>query len=153
MNRNASFIRKLIYLAAIALLLIPLSYLCQPSAIVKESGGEDGEETTVRVVSGGKLAQLRADNGLSQAQLGEVDPAGETLKLATLGLRGVAANILWGRAQEYKKTENWGSVVGYAESDHENYSQTFLPFGSSNPTIWRTTCRCNSTTTNTDTTG
>ena len=40
-------------------------------------------------------------------RLGEIDPAGETIKLATLGLRGVAANILWDRANEAKKTEDW----------------------------------------------
>jgi hypothetical protein len=43
--------------------------------------------------------------------LGEIDPASETIKLATLGMRGVAANILWTKANDFKKTEDW---VGYS---------------------------------------
>ena len=56
---------------------------------------------------GGKLAQLRDEYGLSQADLGEIDPTSEALKLATLGMRGPAANIMWQKANEYKKTEDW----------------------------------------------
>lgn len=99
MSRNASFVRKVIYIAAIALLLIPLSALSQPST-VSRSGTSPG----------GKLAQLRTEYNLSQAELGEIDPASETMKLATLGLRGVAANILWSYANHYKKYEDWDNL-------------------------------------------
>ena len=56
---------------------------------------------------GGKLAQLRDEYHLSQAQLGEIDPTSVTIKLATLGLRGVAANILWEKANDYKMKKDW----------------------------------------------
>ena len=53
------------------------------------------------------LAQLRNEYDLSQAQLGEIDPGSVTIKLATLGLRGVAANILWEKATDYKMKKDW----------------------------------------------
>ena len=96
MNRLTSFQRKIAYIAAIAVLLLPLAALSQP-ATVGEGGG----------TAGGKLSQLRIRYNLAQARLGEIDPASETMKLATLGLRGVAANILWGWANYYKKVEDW----------------------------------------------
>jgi hypothetical protein len=92
MTQNASFIRKVSYIAAIAVLLIPLSYLSQP-ATTKSSGG--------------KLAQLRTEYELSQARLGDIDPASETMKLATLGMGGVAANVLWVKALDDKKHEDF----------------------------------------------
>jgi hypothetical protein len=96
MNERKRFIRKIVYACVIAALLLPLSWLSQP-------------ETTES--KGGVLAQMRSANQLSQAELGEIDPASETIKLATLGMRGVAANILWTKANNYKKTEDW---VGYS---------------------------------------
>ncbi len=96
MSPRQRFIRKIVYACVIAALLLPLSWLSQP-------------ETTE--TKGGVLAQMRSEHQLSQAQLGEIDPASETIKLATLGMRGVAANILWTKANEFKKTEDW---VGYS---------------------------------------
>lgn len=92
MTQNASFIRKVSYITAIAVLLIPLSYLSQP-ATTKSAGG--------------KLAQLRSDYNLSQAKIGDIDPASETMKLATLGMGGVAANVLWVKALDDKKHEDF----------------------------------------------
>lgn len=104
--QNSSFYRKVGYLVAMALLLVPLSWLSQPatSAAVEEGGSE-----------GGKLAQLRTENGLSQANLGEIDPTSEALKLATLGMRGVAANVLWEKARHYQKTEDWTNLTATLE--------------------------------------
>lgn len=99
MSRNASFMRKIAYITAIALLLLPLSALSQPATV-----GPRGS------TPGGKLSQLRTQYNLSQAELGEIDPASETMKLASLGLKGVAANILWGWANYYKKTEDWDKL-------------------------------------------
>lgn len=99
MSRNASFMRKIAYITAIALLLLPLSALSQPATV-----GPRGS------TPGGKLAQLRTEYNLSQAELGEIDPASEAMKLSTLGLKGVAANILWGWANYYKKTEDWDKL-------------------------------------------
>ncbi len=98
MTRNESFRRKIIYIAAIALLLIPLSFISQPATIKK-----DGGESTV----GGMLSQLRKQHGLSQAEISEINPASESMKLATLGLRPVAVTLLWGRVQDARKKEQW----------------------------------------------
>jgi hypothetical protein len=102
MNTSASFVRKISYIAAIALLLLPIAALSQPATIAP--GQQSGAS------AGGKLAQLRAQYNLAQAELGEIDPASETMKLSTLGLRGVAANILWGWANYYKKIEDWDKL-------------------------------------------
>jgi hypothetical protein len=88
------------YLVAIAVLLFPLGWLSAP-AFVTEQGMNQG----------GKLAQLRDEYRLGQANLGEIDPASETMKLATLGLRGVAMNLLWEKANHYKKTEDWSNLT------------------------------------------
>jgi len=92
------FLRKIKYLVVIVVLLLPLAWLSQPASV---------DSTGKRSHRGGYLAQLRDDHRLSQANLGEVDPTGEAIKLATLGLRGVAANILWSKANNYKLTEDW----------------------------------------------
>ena len=55
------------------------------------------------------------EHPLSQASLGEIDPASETMKLATLGLRGVAVNLLWEKANYYKKTEDWTNLTATLE--------------------------------------
>jgi hypothetical protein len=99
MTQDSSFVRKVTYITALAVLLLPLSYLSQPEAV---SQG--------KVVGGGRLAELRRKHNLSQAELGEVDPASESMRLALFGLHGVAANILWGLANEYKKKKNWEAV-------------------------------------------
>jgi len=91
---NQSFVRKVIYLLVMAALLVPLNMISSPAT--NQRGG-------------GALARMRTEHGLSQANLGEIDPAGASMSLATLGMRGVAANLLWGRAYHYKKTENWDS--------------------------------------------
>ncbi len=101
MSRNDSFTRKVAYIGVIALLLLPIAAISQPATI---NPGKMGNS------AGGKLARLRAKHNLAQAELGEIDPASETMKLSTLGLRGVAANILWGWANYYKKIEDWDKL-------------------------------------------
>jgi hypothetical protein len=100
MNRRSSFFRKVTYGVIIAMLLFPLSILSAPATVDSK---------------GGKLAQLRAENGLSQAGLGEIDPASETIKLATLGLRGLAVQFLWNNANYYKKVEDWTNLTATLE--------------------------------------
>jgi hypothetical protein len=97
--------RKVGYIVAILVLLVPLSLLSQPSTV-----DSSGQRTT-----GGRLAELREEYHLSQANLGEIDPASETIKLATLGMRGVAANVLWHKATEYQKKEDWTSLSASLE--------------------------------------
>lgn len=92
MTERGSFYRKIIYLVLIAVLLFPISQLGAPETVEDE---------------GGKLAQLRREYDLGQSNLGEIDPASETIRLATLGLRGIAVSMLWTKATEYKKKEDW----------------------------------------------
>jgi hypothetical protein len=101
MSRTNSFTRKVAYIAAIALLLLPIAALSQPSTLNPGKAGHS---------AGGTLAQLRSKYNLAQAELGEIDPASETMKLSTIGLRGVAANILWNWAAYYKKIEDWDKL-------------------------------------------
>ena len=93
---NRAFTRKIIYITLIAGLLIPLSYVARPASVEPKSGGH--------------IANLRDEFRLSQGQMTEVDPASETMKLASLGMRGVAVNLLWMQATEYKKKKNWDGV-------------------------------------------
>jgi hypothetical protein len=95
---NKSFYRKIIYAIAIILLLFPILWLGAPSS---RGGPGQADEP------GGKLAQLRTEARLGQADLGAIDPASETIRLATLGMRGMAVTMLWTKANEYKKTEDW----------------------------------------------
>jgi hypothetical protein len=90
----------LLALVAIAVLLVPLSALSQPADSAS---------------SGGYLARLRSRFGLSQANLGEIDPTSETMRLATLGLKNVAVTLLWDRANHYKKVEDWTNLSAALE--------------------------------------
>jgi len=100
MTERTSFYHKLTYLGAIVVLAFPIVWLSVPATTTKP---------------GGKLAQLRKEYKLSQVNLGEVDPASETIKLATLGLRGVAVNLLWEQANHYKKVEDWTNLTATLE--------------------------------------
>ena len=90
----------LMALVGIMALLLPLSLLSQPA---------DSESP------GGFLARMRAARGLSQANLGEIDPTGETMRFATLGLKNVAVSLLWDRANHYKKVEDWANLSATLE--------------------------------------
>lgn len=92
MTEHGSFYRKITYLVLIAVLLFPISQLGAPATTEDE---------------GGRLAQLRAEYDLGQSDLGDIDPASETIRLATLGMRGVAVSMLWNKANEFKKKEDW----------------------------------------------
>ena len=107
MSQFSPFLRKIIYLVVIVALLIPMSLISRPA-----QRAENVEDSN----SGGKLSQLRDEHSLSQAQLSEIDPASETMKLASLGLRGVAVNLLWLQAIEHKKTENYDQLAATLEA-------------------------------------
>ncbi|MCC6493777.1 MAG: hypothetical protein IT424_12245 [Pirellulales bacterium] len=89
---NSSFYRKVAYAVALVVLLFPMLWLGEPST---------------REDEGGRLAQLRTTARLGQADIGTIDPASETIRLVTLGLRGPAVSMLWSKANEFKKTEDW----------------------------------------------
>tara|TARA_R110002049_G_scaffold4601_6_gene32887 strand:- start:87211 stop:89139 length:1929 start_codon:yes stop_codon:yes gene_type:complete len=92
MNRSSVLGRKIIYLLILVGMLVPLYLLGQPA------GGGD---------SGGTLSQMRDSFNIAESDLGEISPASETMKLASLGLRGVAASLLWNKAHEYKVNHEW----------------------------------------------
>ncbi len=102
MNPQRSFVRKIVYLVAMAGLLLVLVWLGQPST----TGKGEGEKGS----PGGVLAQLRRENQLSEADLGDVDPTSETIKLVTLGLRGVALNVLWEKSNTCKMKKDWTNL-------------------------------------------
>ncbi len=106
MNSNSAFVRKIIYISIAGMLVIPLSLISLPATrATTDAGGAAAPGNP-----GGKLARLRDKYDLSQAKLMEIDPASETMKLASVGLRGVAVNMLWMQAMEHKKKENWDKL-------------------------------------------
>jgi hypothetical protein len=113
MTERRTFWWKVGYLVAIAALVVPLNLLSLPAT---------------RDSDGGKLAQLRKRFNLSEANLGEIDASAETIKLATLGLRGVAVNLLWERANHCKMIEDW-SGFGAALTQIANLQPHFF-------TVW-----------------
>lgn len=95
---TGSLRRRVVYISAMVLLLVPLYLLGQPS--VRQRDGTP-------IQDGGVLAKLRTKYDLGQGDLGEIDPASESMRLATLGMRGVASTILWQKAEYYKKEQYW----------------------------------------------
>lgn len=102
MSSRSSFVRKIIYLVAIAALLMPLFWLSNPATNAVK--GVEGSP-------GGVLAQLRDKHELSESQIGQIDPTSVSMKLATLGMRGIAANILWEKANEFKMKKEWTKLM------------------------------------------
>jgi hypothetical protein len=98
MNQRTSFYRKIAYIVGIAVLLLLLYFFGRPPT----RGGAN-----VRPSPGGILAQQRTKHKLNQTELGEINATGETIKLATLGLRGVAALMLWEKSNDFKMKEDW----------------------------------------------
>jgi hypothetical protein len=94
MNRSTGFRNKLIYLSIMIAMLIPLYLLGQPA------GGSTGD-------AGGQLTQMRTKYNIAESELGDINPASETMKLASLGLRGVAATLLWNKAHDYRVYHEW----------------------------------------------
>jgi hypothetical protein len=99
--KRSSLIRKLVYLAVAAALLIPLFVIGRP-AVVREEGKSSG---------GGILAEMRQRQGIAQSELGEVDPASSAMRLASLGLHGVAVAVLQSQANQAKIDEEWDEMT------------------------------------------
>lgn len=101
MTQEKRFYRKIMYIVIIAVLIIPLYLLGNPAQ--KNPSGT--------LTRGGQLARIRDANGLAEVNLGQIDPASSTMKLATFGMRGVAIALLWNRSLEYEKRADWNNVV------------------------------------------
>lgn len=106
MTSRQLFIRKIIYLIIMAVLLGVLAYLGTPAAPSRDPQ---------KASPGGVLAQVRELEGLTPTQLGQLDPGGEAIKLATLGMRGVAVHILWMKAEDYKRRKDWSHLSATLE--------------------------------------
>ena len=107
MNQRRSFYRKLGYVVAIAVLCFPVYELGHPASV----------DTSGHRAPGGYLARLRDDDKyrMSEASLGDVDPTGSTIELASLGLNGVAVLLLWESAHNYQMKEDWSSYSAALE--------------------------------------
>lgn len=58
------------------------------------------------------LNQVKQEKDLGEATIGQVDTGSFMLKLALLGgARGIAANVLWTRADELKKAQDWDRMA------------------------------------------
>ncbi|MDZ4684583.1 MAG: hypothetical protein SH850_05790, partial [Planctomycetaceae bacterium] len=102
MNQFSSQQRKFVYLGGLLLLLIPIIALGMPA-------DRDGQNS-------GYIAKQRADLDLGESDLGALDPSGSAMNLVLLGLRGVAANILWVQAEEQKNHKDWAQMRATTES-------------------------------------
>lgn len=102
MNRLTSRQRQLVYLAGILVLMVPVIVLGMPTS---GSGGPLGV-----------ISQKRLEYELGEPSLGNVDPASATMNLVLLGMRGIAANILWMEADHLKETKNWSQLESTVES-------------------------------------
>ncbi|WZO97572.1 hypothetical protein EP7_004613 [Isosphaeraceae bacterium EP7] len=57
------------------------------------------------------LNKVKAEKDLGEATIGQVDTGSFMLKLALLGgARGIAANVLWNRAEEMKRAQDWDKM-------------------------------------------
>ena len=102
MNKLTSKHRKLAYVIAIIILLIPVIWLGMPST------GEEG--------SGGELAKLRVKHELGESTLGDVDPSSASMNFVLLGLRGIATNMLWLDAKDYQEKKEWAKLRSTVDS-------------------------------------
>jgi len=96
--RDRSRRRKWIYGVLMIALVVVLLVLSRPATLgTKEIQGQ----------TGGVLAQYRDSHGLSQTELGQIDPTSETIRLATLGMRGFASTTLGLKAIQYQMKKDW----------------------------------------------
>ena len=86
--------RKLVYLAGILVLAVPIIYLGMPAG----------------AGFSGKLANLRRSQGLAETSFGQVDPSSATMNLLLLGLRGPAVTSLFLQLDQQKNTKNWAQM-------------------------------------------
>ncbi len=96
--RERSRRRKWIYGVSMIVLIVVLFWLSRPATLGTNE---------VKPQPGGVLAQYRDQHRLSQTELGQIDPTSETIRLATLGMRGVAGTTLWWKATQFQMKKDW----------------------------------------------
>lgn len=94
--------RKIAYLVAIVVLMVPIIVLGMPATETADSGG--------------KLARLRQEYDLGESTLGKVDPTSATMNLVLLGMRGVAVNLLRMELDQQKDMKQWAQMRATTES-------------------------------------
>ncbi len=107
-HQQIAFRRKVIYLAIMAALLVPLSWLGLPTS--RDTPVERDDPFLEVAQRGRVLANLRQKEELAQRSLGAIDASSETMKFFALGFRGLATTLLWNQAHEHKKKENWTAL-------------------------------------------
>jgi len=107
MNRLTVQQRKMVYAGTALLLLIPIILLGAPSS-----------QTAGAVKTGRQswLAYSRDVHDLGEASLGDVDPTSATMNLVLLGMRGVAASVLWNQADYLKERKKFTELAETVES-------------------------------------
>ncbi|MBL8891949.1 MAG: hypothetical protein JNL67_18375 [Planctomycetaceae bacterium] len=103
MNFAPSHYRKAIYGILAAILLLPISFLARPNQVSKDP-------TMAGEATGGTISQMRSKHNLSQASLSSIDPTSEVMKLASLGLHGIAVNVLWNQANQFQEKKAFDKV-------------------------------------------
>ncbi|WP_437185990.1 hypothetical protein SH668x_003117 [Planctomicrobium sp. SH668] len=99
--------RKAVYAGIALILLIPIIYLGAP-------GGKSAGAATA--TNSYTLAGLRTANDLGESSLGDVDPTSATMNLVLLGMRGVAASVLWNQADYLKDRKKFSELAETVES-------------------------------------
>lgn len=94
--------RKVVYLVAIVVLMVPIIVLGMPATESTESGG--------------RLARLRQEYDLGESTLGKVDPTSATMNLVLLGMRGIAVNLLRMDLDRQKDMKQWAQMRATTES-------------------------------------
>jgi hypothetical protein len=103
MNNLSTRNRKIVYVVAIVVLLGPIIFLGQPA-------------TRAGTESGGVIARERYKARLGEASLGDVDPASTARSLVLLGMRGLAANLLWMQADQLRDRKQWSQLEQTVDS-------------------------------------
>ncbi|MEZ5943525.1 MAG: hypothetical protein R3C18_19185 [Planctomycetaceae bacterium] len=100
--------RKIVYAVVGALMLLPILILGSPADKLDKDG------TPIR--SGGYLAQMRFDDELGEASLGNVDPTSSAMSFGLLGFRGIVACMLWSDADDLKQRKEFAQLERKVES-------------------------------------
>ena len=66
------------------------------------------------------LATEKKSRDLGEAAIGQIDTGSFMMKLFLLGgFRGIVADLLWIRAEEYKKDHDWDRLEDHRRPDHQ----------------------------------
>lgn len=118
MNRLTVSQRKMVYAGLILVLFVAIIYLGAPptAASTAAAGGTPAAGASQSPGLQSLLAANRLKHDLGEASLGDVDPSSSTLNLVLLGMRGVAASVLWSQADYLKERKKFTELKETVES-------------------------------------